>query len=163
MDLYSLFAQFDMYLNGLSVIKENSSTYILKFIISCLRCYSKVYVNILVSKLIVDIFFLWPNVRNLFAWRILSIFTKIPQLSISEVGIWSDLTTLTSNLGHVWEGRPSSSPSGTQMGWVVGPEGRTWNPPLWILGGEKAGQKRNNNKFWNTITKQSHWSKLLVG
>lgn len=57
MDLYSLFAQFYMYLNGLSVIKENSSIYILKFIISCLRCYSKVYVNILVSKLIVDIFF----------------------------------------------------------------------------------------------------------
>lgn len=57
MNLYSLFAQFDMYLNGLSVIKENSSTYILKFIISCLRCYSKVYVNIMVSKLIVDIFF----------------------------------------------------------------------------------------------------------
>lgn len=57
MDLYSLFAQFYMYLNGLSVIKENSSTYILKFIISCLRCYSKVYVNILVSKLIVEIFF----------------------------------------------------------------------------------------------------------
>lgn len=59
MDLYSLFAQFYMYLNGLSVIKENSSTYIPKFIISCLHCYmySKVYVNILVSKLIVDIFF----------------------------------------------------------------------------------------------------------
>lgn len=57
MDLYSLFAQFDMYLNGLSVIKENSSTYILKFIISCLHCYSQVYINILVSKLIVDIFF----------------------------------------------------------------------------------------------------------
>lgn len=57
MDLYSLFAQFYMYLNGLSVIKENSSTYILKFIISCLHCNSKVYVNILVSKLIVDIFF----------------------------------------------------------------------------------------------------------
>lgn len=57
MDLYSLFAQFYMYLNGLSVIKENSSTYILKFIILYLHCYSKVYVNILVSKLIVDIFF----------------------------------------------------------------------------------------------------------
>lgn len=57
MDLYSLFAQFYMYLNGLSVIEENSSTYILKFIISCLHCYSKVYVNILVSKLIVNIFF----------------------------------------------------------------------------------------------------------
>lgn len=57
MDLYSRFAQFYIYLNGLSVIKENSSTYILKFIISCLHCYSKVYVSILVSKLIVDIFF----------------------------------------------------------------------------------------------------------
>lgn len=57
MDLYSLFAQFYMYLNGLSVIKENSSTHILKLIISCLHCYSQVYVNILVSKLIVDIFF----------------------------------------------------------------------------------------------------------
>lgn len=57
MDLYSLFTQFYMYLNGLSVIKENSSTYILKLIISCLHCYSQVYVNILVSKLIVDIFF----------------------------------------------------------------------------------------------------------
>lgn len=32
-------------------------------------------------------FFLWPNVGNLFAWRILSIFTKIPQLSISKVGM----------------------------------------------------------------------------
>lgn len=57
MDLYSRFAQFYIYLNGLSVIKENSSTYILKFIISCLHCYSQVYINILVSKLIVDIFF----------------------------------------------------------------------------------------------------------
>lgn len=43
-----------------SVIKENSSTYILKFIISCLHCYSNVYVNtcILISKLNVDRFFL---------------------------------------------------------------------------------------------------------
>lgn len=46
-----------MYLNGLSVIKENFFIYILKFIISCLYCYSKVYVSILVLKLIVDIFF----------------------------------------------------------------------------------------------------------
>lgn len=89
MDLYSLFAKFYMYLNGLSVIKENSSTYILKFIISCLHCYSNVYVNtcILISKLNVNSFFVWPNVGNLFAWRILTIFTKIPQLSISKVGM----------------------------------------------------------------------------
>lgn len=46
-----------MYLNGLSVIKENFFIYILKFIILYLYCYSKVYVNILVLKLIVDIFF----------------------------------------------------------------------------------------------------------
>lgn len=46
-----------MYLNGLSVIKENFFIYILKFIILCLYCYSKVYVSILVLKLIVDIFF----------------------------------------------------------------------------------------------------------